>query len=100
MSYYKPTGYKPGRPRAGEVRPPNKHARAMALYRKRRLEREPEWLDQLAERQRALYWKNPEKAREQTAASAKRMRAWKKANAADIMSQQIDNVFIDVYEIL
>lgn len=74
------TGYKPGRPRKGEVRPLSPNAEKMRKYRARRLERDPEWRIELAAKQRAWYHKNHERAIEIQRGVAQRAKAWKQAH--------------------
>ena len=86
---YKPTGYKPGRPRMGEMRPSNPNAEACKRYYHDRCDRDPFYKAQLAEK--ALNWRNenPERAREIERGVARRKREWDKAIAAEIESQVI-----------
>lgn len=75
---YQPTGYKPGRPRKGEIRPPSPNAIAVAEYRKRRHERDPEWSTKLAEYQANWVANNQDRSREIARDSNRRRKSWEK----------------------
>lgn len=78
---YVPTGYKPGRPRKGEVRPASPNAIAMAEYRARRKLRDPTWLAKLAADQRRWYHANLERGREISRGVALRKKRWAETEA-------------------
>lgn len=69
---YKPTGYPPGRPRKGEVRPDTpKKAAARAYYERNKSDEE--FLERRREAVREWYWRDPEHALALSRASKIRM---------------------------
>jgi len=77
MTYVK-TGYKPGRPRKGEMRPLTP-ARRYRLDWYEKNSKDPEFLEKRAAAQRAWYWNNVKRARALKRDYAKRKKAWEKA---------------------
>lgn len=76
MNSYTKTGYAKGRPRKGEIRPPNLNAVFQKKYQHARKNADPEYKIQLAVYQKFWSLMNKERSREIKKNSALRNKAW------------------------
>lgn len=77
MSSYKPTGYRPGRPRKGEIRPVSPGAVVQHEYRAQRILNDPDYLALCAVK--AAIWRenNLDRAKEINRGTHHRAKSWK-----------------------
>jgi hypothetical protein len=76
MNSYQKTGFRRGRPRFGEIRPPSTNAIKHSNWLSKRLKKDPKYKEVLAERQRDWRTKNLTRSNEISRQGVARRKQW------------------------